>query len=45
MNNAVDHVYALLLLKDEKPEKYESQIQFGLRYTISWDEPSSAPRQ
>jgi len=26
MRNAVDRVYALLLLKDENPEKYESEI-------------------
>ena len=40
MKNAVDHVYALLLLKNEKPEEYESQIQLGQRYTAAWDEPS-----
>jgi hypothetical protein len=34
-----------LLLKDENPEKYESQIQFGQRHTINWDEPSTSPRQ
>lgn len=38
--NAVDHVYALLSLKNENPEKYESQIQFVERYTATWDEPS-----
>jgi hypothetical protein len=45
MSNAVDHVYALLLLKEENPEKYESQIQFGQQYTINWGEPSTSPRQ
>ena len=29
MKNAVDHVYALLLLRDQDPEKYESQIHLG----------------
>jgi hypothetical protein len=29
MKNAVDHVYALLLLKIEKPEEYESRIRLG----------------
>jgi hypothetical protein len=40
MKNAVDHVYALLSLKTAKPEEYESRIQFGERYTATWDEPS-----
>lgn len=43
MKNAVDHVYALLLLREQDPEKYESQIHFGNRYTAAWDEPE-APR-
>ena len=38
MKNAVDHVYALLLLKSERPEEYESQIRLGERYTARWDE-------
>jgi hypothetical protein len=29
MKNAVDHVYALLVLKAENPEEYESKIRFG----------------
>jgi hypothetical protein len=40
MKNAVDHVYALLSLKSARPEEYESRIQFGERYTATWDEPS-----
>ena len=40
MKNAVDHVYALLSLKNEEPGKYESQIRLGERYTATWDEPS-----
>jgi hypothetical protein len=41
MKNAVDHVYALLLLKIERPEEYESQIRLGERYTARWAEPST----
>jgi hypothetical protein len=37
--NAVDHVYALLVLKTEQPGEYESKIRFGERYTTKWDEP------
>ena len=39
MKNAVDHVYALLVLMNESPTEYESQIQLGERYTRTWDEP------
>ena len=39
MQNAVDHVYALLCLKQENPEKYESEIRVGESYTTTWDEP------
>ena len=41
MKNAVDHVYALLCLKDENPAEYESRIAFGEKYTARWDEPSA----
>jgi hypothetical protein len=44
MKSAVDRVYALLTLKDEDPEQYESRIQFGERYTRSWDEPRMPKR-
>jgi hypothetical protein len=37
--NAVDHVYALLVLKAEQPAQYEAKILFGQRYTAKWDEP------
>ena len=40
--NAVDHVYALLVLKAEQPGEYESKIRFGERYTAKWDEPEMA---
>jgi hypothetical protein len=45
MKDAVDRVYALLCLKDEKPHEYESQIQFGEQYTVTWDEPRIPPTQ
>lgn len=41
MKNAVDHVYALLCLKDENPAEYELRIKFGERCTARWDEPST----
>jgi hypothetical protein len=39
MKNAVDHVYALLRLKEESPEEYESRLRFADRYTTRWDNP------
>jgi hypothetical protein len=39
MKNAVDHVYALLSLKEQDPEKYEAQMRLGERYTAEWDDP------
>jgi hypothetical protein len=45
MSNAVDRVYTLLCLRDEKPEKYESEILFGEQYTANWDDPSGFRRQ
>ena len=39
MKNAVNHLYELLVLKDEDPVEYESKIQFGEQYTARWDEP------
>ena len=43
MKNAVDHVYALLCLKDGNPVEYESQMRLGEHYTTKWDEPSGSP--
>lgn len=37
--NAVNHIYSLLVLKEENPEEYKSKIRFGERYTAKWDEP------
>ncbi len=39
MKNAVDRVYALLCLRSENPAEYESQIKYGERNTLRWDEP------
>ena len=39
VKNAVNHVYQLLVLRDENPVEYERQIQFGARYTAKWDKP------
>src|SRR5690242_8687064 len=39
MKSAVDRVYTLLCLKEERPDEYESQIEFGERYTATWEEP------
>lgn len=44
MKHAVDHVYHLLLLKEEDPFEYESKISFGERYTAKWDEPEKPKR-
>ena len=45
IKNAVDHVYALLTLKNESPTEYEAQIQFAVRYTGAWDgaQPAGIP--
>jgi hypothetical protein len=45
MKHAVDHVYHLLLLKEEDPVEYESKIRFGVRYTAKWDEPQIPKRR
>ena len=41
MKHAVDTVYKLLWMKLNDPEKYEVTIEFGNRYTRSWDEPKT----
>ena len=40
MKNAVDHLYALMILKVEQPSEYERKVQFGERYTTKWDDPA-----
>jgi hypothetical protein len=39
MQNAVDHVYRLLWLKRNEPARYQTEIDFGSRYTSHWDDP------
>jgi len=41
MKVATGTVYQLLWLKQNDPEKYETTIGFGNRYTLSWDEPKT----
>lgn len=41
MKKAVDTVYKLLWLKRNDPAKYEAMLEFGNRYTRSWDEPKT----
>jgi hypothetical protein len=41
----VDHVYHLLLLREENPVEYESKISLGARYTAKWDEPQIPRRR
>ena len=43
MQDAVDHVYKLLWLRESKPQEYEAQITFAESYTTSWDDPRIAP--
>ena len=39
IKNAVDPVYALLVMKAKNPEEYELKIRFSERYTTTWDDP------
>ena len=41
MKQAVDKVYKLLWLKQNDPDKYETTLEFGNRYTRFWDEPKA----
>ena len=41
MKNAVNSVYALLLLKDQDPDNYNFMVQLGLRSTTNWDDPEN----
>jgi hypothetical protein len=41
MKNAVDIIYKLLWMKMNVPEKYAASIEFGSRYTRSWDDPKA----
>ncbi len=39
MKSAVDTVYRLLWQREYAPEKYQRNVEFGLRYTTHWDDP------
>jgi hypothetical protein len=41
IKDAVDQIYALLVLKIENPDEYERKIQYGVRYTTQWDHPTT----
>ena len=41
MKQAVDTVYKLLWLKQNDPQKCETTLEFGKRYTRFWDEPKT----
>jgi len=43
MQNAADHVYKLLWLRESKPQEYEAEITFAESYTTSWADPRIAP--
>jgi hypothetical protein len=45
MRNAVNKLYALLLLKSSNHDRYESEIRFGERYTANWDDPTTPEGQ
>ena len=38
---AVNALYKLLWLKQNDPQKYQAQLEFGKRYTRFWDEPDT----
>ena len=39
MKSAVDTLYRLLWQRECDPEKYQRNLEFGLRYTTHWDDP------
>jgi hypothetical protein len=41
MKRAVDTVYKLLWLKQNDPERYDTTIELGSRYTRLWYEPKA----
>ena len=43
--NAVDKLYALLVLKLDNPAEYERKIEFGARYTTKWNGPTIPPER
>ena len=39
MKNAVDRVYSLLWMKQNKPIAYAATLEFGRIYATAWDDP------
>jgi hypothetical protein len=39
MKNAVDRVYSMLWMKQNKPIAYAAYLEFGCRNAKSWDDP------
>jgi hypothetical protein len=39
MKNSVDVLYRLLWEREYNPEKYQRNLEFGLRYAREWDDP------
>jgi hypothetical protein len=39
MKNAVDRVYSLLWMKQNKPIAYAATLEFGRLYSKAWDDP------
>jgi hypothetical protein len=39
MKNAVDQVYSLLWMKQNKPIAYAASLEFGRLYSKAWDDP------
>ncbi len=40
MKNAVDRVYSLLWMKQNKPIAYAANLELGRRYATAWGRPS-----
>jgi hypothetical protein len=45
MKYAVNHIYQLLVLREENPVEYEARIRHGDRYTANWDRPEMPRRR
>jgi hypothetical protein len=39
MKNAVDQVYSLMWMKQNKPMAYAANLELGRRYSTAWDDP------
>lgn len=39
MRTAVNRVFTLLVLRQENPPAFAASLEFGARYTRSWDDP------